>query len=88
LNAADAHHLPTATHWRQLLLGGDSLFTTSYVALEAAATAQRRLGVRAARDILLDLLPLVTVEWVTPILHDPAVTSLVAAGRRDLSLVD
>ncbi len=88
LNAEDAHHLPAAACWRQLLLEGDSLLTTSYVTLEAAATAQRRLGLQAARDLLLDLLPLVTLEWVTPVLHDPAVISLVAAGRRDLSLVD
>jgi predicted nucleic acid-binding protein len=88
LNMDDRNHGRARAVWERLLSNGEDLRTSSYVVLETAATAQRRLGLGAARDFLLEMLPLVVVDWVTPELHDPAVASLLVAGRRDLSLVD
>jgi predicted nucleic acid-binding protein len=88
LNAGDRNHHLAAGIWQSLLSDTEDIRTTNYVAVETAATAQRRFGIRAARDFLLDIVPLISVEWVTAPVHELAVTSLVTASRRDLSLVD
>lgn len=49
---------------------------------------QNRLGMDAVRDFESAILPLLTVYWVDPQLHQSAVRLLVAANRRNLSLVD
>ena len=40
------------------------------------------------RHLHVDLLPPLTVSWVDEELHRAAVTSLLASGRKDVSLVD
>lgn len=62
--------------------------TSSYVVVETAALVQSRLGIVAARDLHERLLPAVDVVWVEEDVHRAAVAALLAAGRRDVSLVD
>jgi len=62
--------------------------TTNYVLVETYALAQRRLGSAAVRVLTDDLLPVVDVEWIGRELHERAVSALIAASRRELSLVD
>jgi predicted nucleic acid-binding protein len=66
---------------------GTRLLTHQYAVVESVALAQRRLGVAAVRD-LVRLLDVVDVVPVDRALHDRAVTALLAAGRRRVSLVD
>jgi len=56
--------------------------------VEATALAQRRLGLEAVRTLRDDLVPVLRVAWVDEDLHATALTALVAAGRRSVSLVD
>lgn len=56
--------------------------------VETAAVVQRRFGIEAVRDFLSVFVPVLTVELVDLELHAAAVTGLLAAGRRDVSLVD
>lgn len=62
--------------------------TSSYVVVEATALVQRRLGVEATRDLLGAVVPALEVAWVTEELHLAGAAALLAAGRRDVSLVD
>lgn len=64
------------------------LVSHSYVLLESATLVQRRLGMRAVRALLDEVAPLLELEWVGESLHRAAETALLAAGRRDVSLVD
>lgn len=70
------------------LASEDVLLTHEYVLLEATALAQRRLGMHAVRRLADDLLPLLEVAWVDEALHTEAREALLAAGRRNVSLVD
>ena len=56
--------------------------------VETTALVQRRLGLEALRRFVDDLLPLVEVAWVDEALHGEAREALLAAGRRNVSLVD
>lgn len=56
--------------------------------VETTALAQRRLGLEAVRALRDDLVPVLRVAWVDEDLHATALTALVAAGRRSVSLVD
>ncbi len=49
---------------------------------------QRRLGMAATRVLLDDFVRSMTVVWVDAELHARATTALLAANRRDVSLVD
>ena len=62
--------------------------TTNYVLVETYTLAQRRLGQAAVRVLADDMLPMAEVEFVGRDAHDRAVAALIAANRRDLSLVD
>lgn len=66
----------------------DRLLTHSYVVVETTALTQARLGLEAARALLRDILPLLEIRWVDAALHEAAATALLAAGRRETSLVD
>jgi uncharacterized protein len=70
-------------------LGADELLLShNYVLLETTALAQRRLGLEAVRALRDELVPVLAIEWVEPSRHAEALAALVAAARREVSLVD
>lgn len=92
LDADDARHGAAARSWTRLLDGiadGRSVgLTHGSVIVEASALVQRRLGMRAVRALLDRLVPPLTIHWIDAELHARAVSALLAADRRDVSLVD
>jgi predicted nucleic acid-binding protein len=62
--------------------------THNYVLVETEALAHRRLGGRAVRALLEDLVPALEIVWVDGNLHDTAVDAHLGALRRRSSLVD
>jgi predicted nucleic acid-binding protein len=92
LDANDPRHGDAAAAMRRLLdeldTGQVVAVTHSGVVIEVAALVQRRLGMAAARVALEQLVPLLDVVWVDARLHERAVTAMLAADRRGISLVD
>jgi predicted nucleic acid-binding protein len=88
LDADEARHEEARLIWTRLLDRDVRIETTNYVLVETYALAQRRLGSAAVRVLTDELLPVVEVEWVGRETHERAVSALIAASRRDLSLVD
>ena len=88
LNANDQFHPAARTAWQEILTSGSVLFTTNYILLETTALLQHRFGIEALRLFAGDLLPVVEIAWVDPSIHQQAISALLAANRRDLSLVD
>lgn len=87
LDDDDSMHAAADETFR-FLVEGEELVTNNYVVLESAAVVQHRLGSDAARDLLDRLIPMIDVVWVDERLHQTAVTSLLAASNRRVSLVD
>jgi predicted nucleic acid-binding protein len=73
---------------RGLEAGTLELVTHSSVVVESVALVQRRLGMAAKRVLLDEFVRSMTVVWVDVELHARATTALLAANRRDVSLVD
>jgi len=88
VDADDAQHTRASHVWTDLMGGEEELLTTSYVLVETFALAQARLGLAAARLLNDDVVPILRVTWVDEGLHRAAMTALLTAQRRDLSLVD
>jgi len=88
LDAGDAQHPHARAAWETLLQQDEPLLTTSYVLVETFALVQNRLGMDAVRVLADDVVPVLRVHWVGEPQHRLGVTALVAAGRRQLSLVD
>ena len=87
-DAADPNHQAARTTLEQLRAADAALVTHEYVLVETTALIQRRLGLTALRLFVDGLLPLIEVIWVDAHLHTEAREALLAAGRREVSLVD
>ena len=88
LDGDDPGHSVCRDAWRRAVLEGEGLVTTDHVVLETVAVAQRRWGLDAVRTIVDEYLPLIEVGSVSPEDRAAALSALLAAGRRGLSLVD
>jgi len=88
LDGADSNHAHAAATWKRLLEEEATVVVTNYILVETFALVQHRLGIKAARALQEDLVPVLTTEWVDPATHREALAALLAAGRRSLSLVD
>lgn len=88
LNRDDINHSAARTIWLGLIQGHDELLSTGYVLLETISLLQHRLGMDAVRVFSEDVLPLITIEWVTMELHSLGMGAMLHANRRNLSLTD
>ena len=89
LDVTNRQHHAAAEEWNRML--DDTalvLRTHSYVVLETAALVQARLGMPAVAVLHREVFPALSVRWVDQPLHAQAATSLLAANRRKVSLVD
>lgn len=84
----DAFHTRAHELWAELLERGDRLLTSNYVLLECFALVQHRLGMAALRTLHDDILPVFDLYWVGEEDHLSASQAVLAADRRNLSLVD
>lgn len=87
LDRDDANHVSAKAAWERLL-EESRLLTNNYVLLETAALVQDRLGTAALRAFSADVLPVLDIEWVSGQRHQAALEAVLAAGRKNLSLVD
>jgi len=88
LDEDDPAHSVCREAWRQAVLEAEGLVTTDYIVVEAVAVAQRPWGLHAVRTLVVDYLPLIEVGSVSTEDRAAALSALLAAGRRRLSLVD
>lgn len=87
LDRDEAHHEAAVAIWTRLVLE-EAFVSTSYVLVETYALVQRRLGLDAVRTLAADFVPLIDIDWIGAEVHASAVSALLVAARRDLSLVD
>jgi uncharacterized protein len=80
-------HREVAEAWIKVVEEGEPLWCTNYVLLETSALVQRRLGMEALRRFS-DLAPILSVHWIGDSEHHKALAAVIAANRRNLSLVD
>lgn len=88
LDADDAGHRKVADAWTDMIGSEAFLVTSNYVLVETFALVQNRLGIDAVRLFQEDLIPLLDVRWIGAPVHSAATSALLAAGRKQLSLVD
>lgn len=88
MDRGDRYNAKAEGEWEALMSGDDALVTSSYVVVETTALVQRRLGFAAARDFLANVVSALEVYRIDEQVHSQAVSALLAAGERDLSLVD
>ena len=83
----DLNHASATRFWSEIETS-ETLLTHNYVLVETSALVQRRLGIEALRMLVDDLtLPISTV-FVDRAVHDAAMSGVLGAQLRQLSLVD
>ncbi len=88
LDRNDANHGESASTWREMMASDQNVVTTNYVLVETFALIQSRLGLKAVRSFQDDIVPVLSLEFVTLEMHQLGIAALLAAARRGLSLVD
>ncbi len=88
LDADDSDHSRAEKQWSRLLASDEQLVSTNYVLVETFALVQRRLGMEAVKSLHEDILPILDVDWIDTSQHTAAVSDLLAASNRQISLVD
>jgi len=74
--------------WSKILSAENILVTSNYILIETFALLQNRLGVIAIRAFQEDIVPILNIEFVNPEVHQSGTAALLAASKRNLSLVD
>ena len=88
LDRTDRQHEVATRIWALLLSGSERVLITNYILIETMALVQRRLGMEAVRALVDEMLPALEVEWVSREDQHAALAAVLAANRRNLSLVD
>jgi uncharacterized protein len=88
LDRDDGNHNAAKNAWAEIMSGGNTLVTSNYVLVETLALLQNRLGMTAVRAFQGDLFPILNVEFVNLETHRSGTSALLAAAKRNLSLVD
>lgn len=89
LSRTDSNHGRAVEDWSKLMDDSSAkLFTSNYVVVETCALVRQRLGDKAVRSFLADILPLAAVLWIDQKTHCAAVAAMLACCRRGPSLVD
>ena len=88
LDRDDENHSAAKVTWDRLLERDEPLLVTNYVLVETTALIQHRLGMDAVRVLCGDVLPALGLHVITADDHGHAQNALLAADRRQLSLVD
>jgi predicted nucleic acid-binding protein len=88
LDADDDNYARASQIWLDLMEQAENLITNNYILVETSALLQSRLGIKAIRVFNEKLVPVMLVDWLNADQHQGAVTAVLTAGRRNLSLVD
>lgn len=88
LDADDRIHSKAKKKWEELVSSKNILISHNYILVETFALVQHRLGTAAVKVFNDDVLPVISVKWVDEATHKTAVSALITASRRRLSLVD
>ena len=88
INTDDPNHTSASVTWTGLTQDHQRLITTNYVFLETFALVQRRHGLQVLRKLHQAVSSTLHIHWVDATLHNGAAAALLAANRRQLSLVD
>ena len=88
LDRDDERHEAARKTWTRILSEDAPLLTSNYVLVESFALIQSRLGMEALRTFSDAVLPVIRLHWVSEEDHRTGAQAVLAADRRDLSLVD
>lgn len=88
LDRDDISHRKAKRIWNDLISPETTLITNNYVLLESFAVIQNRLGRESVRVFQEDILPIIEIKWIDESIHRLAVSALLTASKREISLVD
>jgi len=88
ISPLDRFHNRAAAVFQNLLDQGDSVWVTSYIMVETAALAHRRLGFEALKLFVQGIQGSIEIFWIDRLIHEEAWRRMVERGGGRISLVD
>jgi predicted nucleic acid-binding protein len=74
--------------WDELIEKQQAIITNNYALIECFALTQSRLGLDFVHHLQSNIVPLLTIDCIDEEQHKAIVKDVLAANRRNLSLVD
>jgi len=84
----DEDHSAAISTLKLLRTEDAELLTSNYVVHETVALLQRRWGIEAVRDLERNLESGIQIVWIDAEIHAQAMSALLAAATRSISLTD
>jgi uncharacterized protein len=88
LSMQDINYQKALSTWESMVEGQTLMLTNNYVIVECFSLLQHRLGIDAACDLDIKIIPLLQIDWIGAEQHANIVNYVLAANQRQLSLVD
>ena len=88
LDSDNENHQKAKKKWEHLILNEAVLVCANYVLVETFALVQHRIGIAAVRAFHEDVVPILRIEWIDENAYQVGVMGILAANRKQLSLVD
>ncbi len=85
---SDKYHTTALDFWKKLIAQDSQMQTSNYVVVESIALIQARNGLASVKTLVDDFLPILEIVWLDEKVHEVATQHILAANRRNLSLVD
>lgn len=87
LDADDPEHERAKTAWDEFAEERTSLVSTNFVVVETVSVGATPTWDDAVRALVDDILPVIEIRFVDAAVHHATIATLLAASRRQLSLV-
>ena len=88
LDADDQFHEKARTAFVKLIKLEKTLHCSNYIIIETIALLQNRININAVRAFEDKILAIMNIHWVDERMHDIAISNLLTAKRKNVSLID
>ncbi len=88
LDSGDKFYKESRDIFLKLIENEEIFHSSNYIVIETVVLIQNRLGLDALRAFQDEIIPILNIHWVDERVHNIAISSLLIAGRKNISFID
>ena len=88
LDSGDRFYKESRDIFLKLIENEEIFHSSNYIVIETVVLIRNRLGLDALRAFQDEIIPILNIHWVDERVHNIAISSLLIAGRKNISFID
>lgn len=88
IDSADEFYPAAERIFKNIIKSDEKLLTSNYIILETVFLLQKFFGISAVSDLKKKMLTILHIIWVDESIHESALSVLISAQRKKVSLTD